>query len=332
MTHEIDDHAFLRELLGGDGLHGPGDDAALVVGAAERVLTMDGLVAGTHYRVAEASVESIAKKLVQRNFSDLAAMGAWPVHVLASFVFGASDGWAEGERHRFYRAVAREVRARDARWIGGDLARSGGPTVLQLVAVGELPPRQDCTAKLPVTRAGARAGDALCVSGALGGSLRRGRHLDFEARLDCARHLVHEYPLTSMIDLSDGLSLDLTRVLEASAPAAAPLAARVRAEAVPIHEDALAAEHPLEAALHDGEDYELLFTLQASELPRLLADPLLTGVAHIGEIDAATADAGGITLVRRDASQLAVEARGWVHAFDGEAGAEAVSRDPAEEE
>lgn len=321
LDDELGDHRFLRQLLDieGDGLRGPGDDAALVLGAAERLVTMDGLVEGRHY-LGDARVERIARKLVQRNFSDLAAMGAWPKHVLASFVFGAS--WDRERRHALYRAVHEEVRSVGARWIGGDLAAVDGPTVMQLVAVGEVPDRALCRSDLPVRRSGGQVGDSLWVSGALGGSLASGRHLDFEARLDFARALVQDFDVHAMIDLSDGLLLDLARLLEASSSADAEIGARLRVAEIPVHEDAQGAGDPLKAALEDGEDYELLFCLAPSEARALAAASsgsetvaALRGARCIGELRARSVDDARVQLVDEDGSLRDAELGGFVHRF-----------------
>src|SRR5262249_50663712 len=117
----------------------------------------------------------------------------------------------------------------------------------------------------PVLRSGARVGDFIYVTGPLGGSWL-GRHMTFTPRVEMARELAGAGRVHSMIDLSDGLSRDLGHICRLSGG----LGATIIAENVPIHEDALAAfrndrMQPLDHALHDGEDYELLFT--AAEHP-----------------------------------------------------------------
>jgi thiamine-monophosphate kinase len=121
------------------------------------------------------------------------------------------------------------------------------------------------------TRSGAKAGDAIFVTGELGGSIL-GKHLDFEPRLREGTWLAANFPIHAMIDLSDGLAGDLRRVLEASgvgaelAAASIPIsrAARLRAR------EGSAAKPPLLAALTDGEDFELLLTVARSEAVALL--------------------------------------------------------------
>jgi thiamine-monophosphate kinase len=111
----------------------------------------------------------------------------------------------------------------------------------------------------------ARAGDWIVVSGALGGSLTSGRHATFEPRVREARELVESCDVGAMIDISDGLSTDLHHILEASG-----VGAVLEAAAIPCH------GVPIENALHDGEDYELLATVRPGGLP--------AGFVRVGEI------------------------------------------------
>ncbi|MCA8970134.1 MAG: tRNA (adenosine(37)-N6)-threonylcarbamoyltransferase complex ATPase subunit type 1 TsaE [Planctomycetes bacterium] len=307
---ELDDHRFLATLLG-DAKHpgsllGPGDDCALLPGGEPLLATTDALVEGRHY-AAGTSATDIARKLVHRNFSDLAAMGAWPEFVLATFAF-REGAWTQDARHDLYRAVDGCVRARGARWVGGDLSSVAGPSVFSLVALGR-------TIRRPVPRGGLAARHALFVSGPLGGSLVRGRHLRFEPRLEFARRLVTRYDVTAMIDLSDGLLLDLGRLLEASRlSSGTPIGVLLDAAAVPIHDDARLGGDPLEAALTDGEDYELLFALAPDDASRLQADadPVLATAVRIGVVD----EGPGIRLATADGNVVTREPEGYVHEFE----------------
>ncbi|MCB9919597.1 MAG: tRNA (adenosine(37)-N6)-threonylcarbamoyltransferase complex ATPase subunit type 1 TsaE [Planctomycetes bacterium] len=307
---ELDDHRFLATLLGDasdpGSLLGPGDDCALLPAGKPLLATTDALVEGRHYEVG-ATVSDVARKLVHRNFSDLAAMGAWPKFVLATFAF--RDGaWTQDARRELYRAVDGFVRARGARWVGGDLSSVAGPSVFSLVALG-------CAVRRPVSRGGLAARHVLFVSGPLGGSLVRGRHLRFEPRLEFARQLVTRYDVTAMIDLSDGLLLDLGRLLEASRLSSSTSFGVLLDEcAVPIHDDAMLGSDPLEAALTDGEDYELLFALSEDDATRLQAeaDPVLATAVRIGVVD----EGPGIRLRDAGGNVVTREPEGYVHEFE----------------
>jgi len=164
-----------------------------------------------------------------------------------------------------------------------------------------------------VRRAGAQVGDAIFVTGELGGSLA-GKHLEFEPRLAEARWLADHFPVHAMIDLSDGLAGDLRHVLKASnvgaelLKSAVPIAraARLRAKGP------LPARPPFVAALTDGEDFELLFTVAGAEAVNLLDAwkkefPKLR-LSCIGKITAG----GGIT-VRDRAGVQPFTSDGYVH-------------------
>src|SRR5205807_4172166 len=120
-------------------------------------------------------------------------------------------------------------------------------------------------------RSGAKEGDAIFVTGELGGSMA-GKHLEFEPRLEQGRWLAQHFGVRSMIDLSDGLGTDLRHVLKAS-----QVGAELRSSAIPISQAARrvgktgsAKKPPLLAALTDGEDFELLFTVASREAVPLL--------------------------------------------------------------
>ncbi len=163
---------------------------------------------------------------------------------------------------------------------GGDINSWDGPLVISLTAIGEE------TARGPLRRSGAQPGDAVVVTGAFGGS-RLGKHLDFEPRVNEALQLAERFALHAGIDVSDGLSLDLSRLCEASG-----CGAILDIALVPV--DLAAAEWarqladgsaPLDHALADGEDFELIVTMPSDEAARLTAEqPLDITVTVIGEI------------------------------------------------
>lgn len=297
MALETDDVRYLRELCGGDGLRGPGDDAALVeVKRGQVLVTIDPVIEGVHYE-SGTSATRIGRKLVNRSFSDLAAMGAWPVAVVASLSFG--NGWPRAARRRMYRAMRDAIERYEASWVGGDVGAAGAASVFTLCALGEP------LGKRPVPRSGMRPGDALFVTGPLGGSFASGRHLDFEPRLEVARRLVADHAPVAMIDVSDGLTLDLSRMLEASGGHGATLCE----SALPRHRGAT-----LEQALHEGEDHELLFSVRPSHRERVERDPELPRScrASIGRVEAEP----GLRLEGRDGRTRDMPVRGFDHVLE----------------
>ncbi len=150
--------------------------------------------------------------------------------------------------------------------VGGDTNAWAGPLVISVTVLGE------ATERGAVGRTGARPGDAILVTGPLGGSLFAGRHLRPEPRITEALALHDAAPIHALIDLSDGLSSDLAHILTESGG----LGAELDAQAIPVHPDAHAMSQEdgrsaLEHALHDGEDFELCLVVSPDDARRLLA-------------------------------------------------------------
>ena len=241
-----------RLSLAGDVIVGPGEDGAVVRPAASHhqdwVLTSDAVIEGVHF-AAGTGPAAIGHKAMARVLSDLAAMGADPAWALVNVVAPAAtdtallDGLAAG--------AAATAERHGLSIIGGDLA--AGPALqLHAFALGSVPRGK------ALLRSGARPGDAVFVTGALGNSLS-GRHLTFEPRIKQGLWL--RGWASALIDLSDGLASDLRHVLGASR-----VGARIWTELIPKAPDASGTDPTrtaLEHALLDGEDYELLFTVPA---------------------------------------------------------------------
>ena len=229
---------------------GIGDDCAVFHprGSCEDLLfTTDLLVEDIHFRRASHRAEDIGWKALARGLSDIAAMGGEPRFCLVSLALAEWNDtrWVDG----FYRGLLRLAAREKTALAGGDLGRSA-KTACDIVVCGAVP----CGKFL--RRDGARAGDAVYVSGELGGSalgLETGkgaawrRHLRPEPRLALGRYL--RTRASAAMDLSDGLSLDLHRLCKSS-----DLSAEI--EAPPVFRGATLAQ-----AIHGGEDYELLFTI-----------------------------------------------------------------------
>lgn len=254
---------------------GIGDDAAAVPYDRRRdlLLTVDCLVENVDFKMREAAPEAVGRKSLAVNLSDLAAMGGRPLYALVSL--GLTPGMSVEYVRRFYRGLSRLARAWRMAVVGGDISRSdtffASVTVAGLAEKGRIP-----------RRGGARAGDWIFVTGRLGGSIL-GKHFTFTPRIAEAQFLLSKFEVRAMIDVSDGLIQDLKHILEESGKGAL-----LHLDAIPVSRAASRRRgSPLEAALSDGEDFELLFTVSPAAgkkilgLPRGLAG---TPVTRIGSV------------------------------------------------
>ncbi|NQT88625.1 thiamine-phosphate kinase [bacterium] len=301
--HEFEFIDWIRGRAAADArvLTGIGDDTAVLASpATATLLTTDMLVDGVHFDLGHAEPRDVGWKALACSISDIAAMGGRSTVAVASTALphGTDPELAKG-------LVLGLLECGDAygvSLVGGDLTGTEGPLVLNVALLGEL------VAEKAVLRSGARVGDALLVTGALGGSLL-GRHLRVRPRAEEGIALARDYHATAMIDISDGLARDLHHILHESG-----VGVRVDAAAIPVSDDARrmatsSGRTPLAHALGDGEDFELLFTLAPADAERLLADsPFTTPVTRIGSI---TDD--GAVLVLADGSETALECAGWEH-------------------
>jgi thiamine-monophosphate kinase len=230
----------------------PGDDLAILNWPPSNLLLIgvDQVLDGVHFDSAIHSPRAIGIKAMNRNLSDCAAMAALPAAALASLALPRGAGFDYARE--LYLGLRDAADPFDCPIVGGDTGTWPGKLALTVTILG----RSDGID--PITRNGARPGDGIYVTGPLGGSIL-GRHMTFSPRVHQARTLAASGLVTSMIDLSDGLSRDLPRICAG---------ALLEQDAIPIHPDARTdrPDHrtPLERALHDGEDYELLFTASAA--------------------------------------------------------------------
>ncbi len=273
---------------------GIGDDAALFrpKPGHETILTCDWFLEGTHFLRQKHPPEAVGWKCLARAVSDVAAMGAAPRCFLLSLALPETHTgrWLE----LFLRGVRRAARDFQCALAGGDTTRRN-EILINVTVVGEV------RTGFAVPRSGARQGDLLYVSGTLGEAelglqlvLREKsfasrknpllkKHLYPEPRLELGRWLAEQKIATAMIDLSDGLSSDLSRLCAASAVGA--LLEKSKIPKVQIPKVALKHGHdPLQLALHGGDDYELLFTVlprKAKLLPRTFKGVGLTAIGRI---------------------------------------------------
>jgi thiamine-monophosphate kinase len=305
---------------------GIGDDCALLrAGPGEEIaITTDLSIEGRHFRLDWHEPEVVGHRTVARGLSDLAAMGARPLAAFVSLGLrrelagGGRGGWVE----RFYDGLLKLAKEYETALAGGDLAKS--PVTLADVVLAGVVPRGKA-----LKRSGARAGDAIYVTGELGGaaagleklrssqflvhSSQKGRlrgendeillraHLYPQPRVAQGLWLRRRGAATAAIDLSDGLSTDLAHICEESG-----VAAEVDEAALPV-----AAGATLEQALNGGEDYELLFTAaEGTRIPRAIAGVRVT---RIGRMMRRGGKRALVTLRSADGAARALEARGWEH-------------------
>src|SRR5262245_5781124 len=259
-------------------LVGPGDDAAVLRPPTRPLLvTTDMLLDGTCFRLAEAGPFRVGRKAINVNLSDIAAMAGVPTAAVVSVGLPRIGGRELAEQ--LYLGMREAADAFDVPLVGGDTNSWDGPLTISVTLVGEATPRG------PVLRSGAKVGDSILVTGPLGGSIL-GHHLDFPPRVREAIRLHEVADLHAMIDVSDGLARDLHHICEESRCGAV-----LFAEAIPICKSAqdLAARDgrsPLDHALSDGEDFELVFTVSSGDADRLLREQPVAGISlvQIGQV------------------------------------------------
>ncbi|MCA9148206.1 MAG: thiamine-monophosphate kinase [Planctomycetales bacterium] len=258
-------------------LRGIGDDAAIVAGdQRNQVITTDLLCDGVHFRWGEVSAARIGRKALAVNLSDIAAMAAIPEAAVISVAF--PRGFALAEAQQLYEGILELADQFDVAVIGGDTNSWSAPLVISVTMWGRV------TEHGPLRRDTAQVGDRILVTGPLGGSILS-HHLDFTPRVRESLLLRSRYDLHAGMDLTDGLSLDLSRLVASS-----QVGAELQLDAVPISNDARllsqsSHKSPLEHALTDGEDFELLLTAAPDVAARIMSDKdLLLSCHDVGKI------------------------------------------------
>jgi thiamine-monophosphate kinase len=308
---------------GGNGLLrvGIGDDAAVLAvrRGEELVVTTDFSLEDVHFRRGWHPPEAVGHKCLARGLSDIAAMGARPVAAFVSLAVPREftrgrPSWV----HRFYDGLLALAEEWSVPLAGGDLAQSPGGAharaAADIVVVGAVERGRT------LLRSGAKAGDALYVTGTLGGAAEELRsvtkspqrfrnvtaataehpHFFPEPRIDVGRALVRRRLATAAIDISDGLSVDLEHLCEESG-----LRAEVDAAVLPLGRGST-----MHDALHGGDDYQLLFTVDAdARVPRKIAGVPLR---RIGRMLRRKSGAPRMVLVK-DGRRSELKPEGWQH-------------------
>ena len=273
---------------------------AVISDAADRLLLLscDMLLDGVHFDSGEHGLSEIGRKAVACSLSDCAAMAVRPVAATVSVALPAECTLADAQE--LFRGIFAIAADFNLAIVGGDTTRWKNPLAIDVAITASPFAGID-----PVTRAGAKVGDALFVTGPLGGS-RLGKHMTFKPRVDEAKLIAEAIGgrLHAMMDISDGLSLDLWRMCHASGVGASLNEQDLQRV---ISDDAkqLAGadgQSALEHALSDGEDFELL--LAVSGEPEV-ADVSLHPVGAVTE--------AGLTLKRIDGRIEPLEPKGFVH-------------------
>lgn len=288
-------------------LLGPGDDTAAVsMSAQPALITTDMLLEGSCFLlegsaiqipgIAPASPRRIGRKAMAVNLSDIAAMAGHPVAAVVSVGLPKRGGRLLAEE--LYLGLREMADAFATPIVGGDTNSWDGPLVISVTLFGEPGPGGI------IRRAGATPGDRLYVTGPLGGSIL-GKHLDFTPRIQEALALASRVRLKAMIDLSDGLAADLAKLCAES-----QCGAVLRADAIPLSAAAQTmrdGRSPLEHALGDGEDFELLFAVSPQDAKLLEQAPPITGLVCVGECVAT-----GVWL-QSQGGRRELPPLGWVH-------------------
>jgi thiamine-monophosphate kinase len=260
-------------------VHGVGDDCAVLKYTLQKyqLFSTDMVIEDVHFKRDEMNPKYIGYKALARNISDIAAMGGDPTYAVVSIALPGDLSLD------FVKGIYAGLKGCAARYgvliIGGDTAQHE-KIVISIAILGEVEKQH------LVLRSGAKEHDRVFVTGKLGGSIMK-KHYSFKPRIAEAAFLTQHTKVNAMIDISDGLLQDLSHILVASG-----VGCVIETSRVPISPDAFKrAGHDerkaLQAALTDGEDFELLFTVSASKAPHLLEKwkrELWTPLTEIGSI------------------------------------------------
>ncbi|WP_067850567.1 thiamine-phosphate kinase [Alicyclobacillus mali (ex Roth et al. 2021)] len=320
----MDEFALIRAFVaklpppGADVLVPIGDDCAVVEGGSRLVVTTDAAVEGVHFRRDTMSPPQVGYRAMAAAVSDIAAMGGQPAWITVALAVPPS--WPEDDVVAIYDGVAEAAGAFGASVVGGDVVSTQGPLWMSITAVGRV--------ERPITRAGARPGDVLFVTGNLGGSAagldillgrRAGsaisqavlveRHRRPTPRIAFGREAAR-LGATALDDISDGLASELNEIAEASG-----VRLLFEGDRVPIQPEVTeyaraVGKDPLEYALFGGEDYELVGTAPRDVFARLLAVAAVVGtpITAIGRVEE-----GDGVVMRRDGKLSVVARRGYNH-------------------
>lgn len=281
-----------------------GDDmAGVAFGGTTLLMTTDMINEGVDFLPGEHPWRQVGYKAMAVNLSDCAAMAAVPVAALAAVAL--NDAMSMQDAEELMRGMIECSERFHCPLVGGDTNSWASPVAVAVTVVAR--PDDHPDAAPPVRRDGARPGDRLCVSGPLGGSLLS-RHVRPEPRIETALAVNRTLKPHAMIDISDGLAIDLWRICEASGCGAVIHEAALDGV---IHPDAVKLSRqdsvpPRVHALFDGEDFELIMALPADATDDAVGR---LGLTCIGEFTTE----GGCVLKAADGAVKPLPRRGWEH-------------------
>ncbi|MEI8291695.1 MAG: thiamine-phosphate kinase [Verrucomicrobiota bacterium] len=286
---------------------GVGDDCAVLdLGVPGKLILFktDAVVEGVHF-THETPPEKIGRKALARCLSDIAAMAGTPTAALVALAL--PEKYEVEFVSRIYSGLNALAEKYGVAVVGGETTTNPGRMLISISLLGTVPRGKQ------IMRRGAKVGDAIFVTGELGGSLA-GKHLDFEPRIAEARWLAEHFHIHAMMDLSDGLAGDLRHLANAGKVGAILLksalpvsrAARLRAR------ESSGAKPAALAALTDGEDFELLFTVASKDAVKLL-DAWKKNFPHTKLTCIGKIVAGADIFLRDQAATHKLNAHGYVH-------------------
>ncbi len=308
---------FIQNIKSRYSLANVGDDCAVLPkdGETDLLVTADMLVEGIDFRLEWTTPEFLGHKALAVSLSDIAAMGGKPVWAMLS-IGVPEDQWKSDLIFRFYEGWFALARTFNVELVGGDVSRTPEKIVIDSIVGGEVGKDR------AILRSTAKPGDSIFVTGTLGGAagalklLENGVRYEHEETKDLMQVQLQPQPqlkyanllqqlgiVTSMIDISDGLSSDLRHICNSSG-----VGASIRSSSVPINAD-LHVHFPenecLDMALNGGEDFELLFTVSKKNI----SDPVLAPFACIGEV---TENVGIIELMTNHGTEI-LQPKGYRH-------------------
>lgn len=255
---------------------GIGDDMAQMCfgGLDSALITADMLLDGTHFDTNVHSFEQIGYKSMAASISDCAAMATIPFAAVVSVAL--PKGFSPNRLKELHAGLLRSGDMFDCKLIGGDITSwqsSEGKLAVNVTMLSKP------ASTKPIKRSDAKVGDIVCVTGNLGGSLSS-KHICFIPRVKEALEIARIASPTAMMDISDGISTDLTHLARLSG-----VGATIEEKLLPISQAALSSKNPLNSALSDGEDFELLFTISENDFEKLKTDwQIATPITAIGRI------------------------------------------------